>query len=73
MVSEESMENKVKWVEVNLPSTITVVEEGAFCIWRVHSKLQQNSGDIFREFREHTGTYKYLKGNGRIYTYLYRR
>lgn len=41
MVSEESMENKVKWVEVNLPSTITVVEEGAFALGESTGKLRE--------------------------------
>lgn len=41
MVSEESMMKKVKWVEVNLPSTITVVEEGAFALGESTGKLRE--------------------------------
>ncbi len=41
MVSEESMMKKVKWVEVNLPSSLEVVEEGAFALGESTDKLRR--------------------------------
>ena len=41
MVSEESMMKKIKWVEVNLPSSLEVVEEGAFALGESTDKLRR--------------------------------
>lgn len=41
MVSEESMMKKVKWVEVNLPSSLELVEEGAFALGESTDKLRR--------------------------------
>lgn len=41
MVSEESRMKKVKWVEVNLPSSLEVVEEGAFALGESTDKLRR--------------------------------
>lgn len=41
MVSEESMMKKIKWVEVNLPSSLEVVEEGALALGESTDKLRR--------------------------------
>ncbi len=74
MVSEESMMKKVKWVEVNLPSSLEVVEEGAFALGAVHRQTcVEIQADYILGSERSYRSLNTLKIMRRIYTYIYRR